>query len=225
MCFRLSAAARLLAAVAALLLADAAAALSLATNPIPLVGTGPYGTIVMSVELVATVTGTPVGGVVTIGTVAAGDTTLVFRGSIDATSDPIAVFGVAADDDGLDPLDSVAFSGAGIIAGAGADVLLTTFQPAEESVAVSTPTPLLSSFAPGTVTDLFFLSYATPPAPGQFIVVGATTDINDLPLPLRNTSVVLPEPGAGALLGPALAVLGARAARRGAGRPARVRAA
>ena len=178
---------------------ESASALVITPNPIPLIGTGGLGgSIVASLELVATSTGIPVGGVVSFGSVAPTTTSLVFRVTVDASSAPVFYFLVAAE--ATFPLvpPLLAFSGAGVIPGPDADVALTNI-PTDPSVKVTGPS------AAGDVSDLFFISYPTPPAVGQF-VLGGVDEVDFFfgacgPSPcVQNHATVVPEPGSSELL-------------------------
>jgi hypothetical protein len=196
------------ACAAVLSFATSSAAITILPNPIPLVGSGDFGSITASIELVSTVTGVPAGGSVSIGTTAPTDTTLVFRASVDLASvDGVTVFAVTADDDGDSLAGLISFSGAGVIAGAGVDITLLAF---EEVVAAVRPE--LEVISPGSTTDLFFVSYPIAPGVGEFLIAGAGPT-TETPLPVQSAAMVVPEAGTAALLALGLGALGRRATR------------
>ncbi|HUK63414.1 MAG TPA: hypothetical protein VLV15_08775, partial [Dongiaceae bacterium] len=140
-----------------------ASALTIAPNPIPLVGTGGAGgSIVGSVELVGTASGVPLGGVVSFGSIAPSDTSLIFRITLDPSSAPVAYFAVSSADTVLPPAGgSLVYSGAGVIPGAGTDITLL-------EITVDPSVVIFGVTVPGSVSDLFFVAYPTPPAAGEF---------------------------------------------------------
>lgn len=175
-----------------------ASALVITPNPIPLIGTGKLGSsIVASIELVDSVLGIPIGGVVSFGAIAPSDLSLVFRISVDSSSDPVAVFGVGA------ATSAVAFpllplSGAGVIPGPDANISLFYISP-DPSVAITG-----ASLLPGTQSDLFFVAYSTPPGVGEVVRVAADDTLIapfcDNGFCVQNYGTVVPEPASSELL-------------------------
>lgn len=179
---------------------ESASALVITPNPIPLIGTGGLGgSVAASLELVATSTGIPAGGVVSFGSVGPTATSLVFRASVDASSVPVAYFLVAAEASFplVPPL--LPFSGAGVIPGPDVDVALMSI-PTDPSVMLTGPS------AAGAVSDLFFISFATPPALGEFVLAGVDEvelspfSCGGTPCVQNHATVVVPESGSSQLL-------------------------
>lgn len=194
----------------ALFLAGPASAITLATNPVPLAGAGSSGTIDATIELVSTQTGAPAGAVVVYGSIAPTATTLLFRASVGLASDPVAVFGLAFDDDGNGAAGLLPFLAAGYVPGPGTNVQVGNIAGGNTEIGIARTTAPIDSFAPGSVTDLFFVSYAASPVPGKFVIAGASDDFFVFPLPVIAAVEIVPEPGTAALLAVGLAALARR---------------
>lgn len=197
----------------ALLLAGPASAITLATNPVLLAGAGSSGTVDATVELVSTQIGAPAGAVVTYGSIAPTATTLLFRASVALGSDPVAIFGLGFDDDGDGTAGLFSFLAAGYVPGPGTNVLVGNVSGGNTEIGIARTTAPTDYFTPGSVTDLFFVSYAASPVPGDFVIAGASDEFFVFPLPVITAVEVVPEPGTAVLLGLGVAGLAVRGRR------------
>jgi hypothetical protein len=179
-------------AVLAACLAVAASALpagALSITPDPVVFNLDLGGGVLlkgNFNFVGLVTGTPGGGIVLDGSVAATDITLIFTAMVDSDSD----IGLATTYIFSSPplASSPVFSAVGTIPGAGVDVTDGFVGSSSATVHYDSPNEL----DPGETSDAFFLSFSS-------ISIGDQLGMEYVVLPL-GTMTVVPEPEMAALL-------------------------
>jgi hypothetical protein len=169
-----------------------------------------------SVELVGIVNGVPTGGVVTRGTVEAGDWTFVFRVEVTAGVSDALVMGIGPPNVPSPPIGWLPMDGMGWIPGAGVDIAFTG--PSNPNPPIVAFTPAGGGVSAGQSYDLVFVSFETHPAQDGSLVVHAGLSI--VP-PAFGTAVILPEPGTAVLLGLGLALLGRSRATAGGRRRGR----
>jgi hypothetical protein len=175
-----------------------ARALGIAPNPFGVLP-GDAIAVAGSIELVAVVSGVPAGGSVVLGSVDPGDTTLVFRADVTASTSDALLLGIGPV---AVPGSWSAFAGAGWIPGGGVDITSWTSIPG-----VAAFLPAGAAVNAGQSYDLVFLSYDTPPAEdGTLEVRGAFSYVPET----LGAATIVPEPATALLLGGGLALLGGR---------------